>query len=1058
MEQQVLDLLQATTRPDTAVIRTAEQGLLNLYPQPEFPFALLTIASHNDIEPGPRKAALAALKNYVQATWSPQFDETYRGTTYLDDTAKARVRDQVFAICTVEGDRAKDAIVQALAAGVASRIASIDFPDAWPSLFPSLLAILNTSTNDAPVHGALRVLAELIDSGLTEEQFFMVAQDLVNALQHVAVDNNRGLIVRAMTLNVFRSCFEMLEMVMGDHGAAVKAFLDESMKTWMPFFMDILKAPLPVSDSSAVAIDQNDGNFRGLVALKVQVVKTLDKLRSVYVHAISPHAVALFQIVWEELSRMAPSYAELFLDGAAEGKLVDTDNLPCSLDALVLEEIDFLQITIKAPPVRSELSAQMKQLGDAAQHTVPWLQELIRVLVLYARIPQEEEGLWEYDPNLYLSEATSLTANYTPRAACSELVVRSLGEWLKQVPIIAMLHFNQHALASNPSTSWKEREALLYLLNQCLIDVGEVSGRLNNSIATALLEQVSASLQDSHAFMRAAAQLVLGAFFTVVPGDDYFSAGAASLTNAINIAITDPSEVVKIACLNIIPSYLDALPSNVTQPLQGAIVNAVAEYVSSHDLKDELEDADDVKAALIQALRDAIMLDTSSITETSAIDLFFTLASDSAGNFQLFTLLSEAFEGIVSSVSSHGHENYVRLCSKTIPSLTGAFDVASMTHMSELTNLAAELVSALAEFGSEPLPGGFVLAVMPKLQRVLMEATDAELVRPATLAVEHMLEKGSAQFLTWTDPHGKSAIEVLLTIVNRLLNSPDVDENAGQEVGGLASTLVQKFGADKLGPYLMDLLRAVAIRLATADRIQFIQNLCMVFVGLSLAAPKEVVDFLSEVNINGVNGLTVVLTKWLDNSVHFAGFDEVRQNVVALSKIFSLQDPRVKAVQVKGDLIIDANPSGRIKTRSQAKLNPDRWTSVPADLKILKIMVDELASAATSRFPDLAAAQAAAEALDEEDDEGGDDDGDWEDVGSGGAIDLASASVRSDLMAMVGEGGDGAASPTGSRARDEETAEYLLGWFKTEAAKQGFESLFDQLNEEEKGKLRELAA
>jgi hypothetical protein len=273
MEQQVLDLLQATTRPDTAVIRTAEQGLLNLYPQPEFPFALLTIASHNDIEQGPRKAALAALKNYVQATWSPQFDETYRGTTYLDDTAKAQVRDQVFAICTVEGDRAKDATVQALAAGVASRIASIDFPDAWPSLFPSLLAILNTSTDDAPVHGALRVLAELIDSGLTEEQFFMVAQDLVNALQHVAVDNNRGLIVRAMTLNVFRSCFEMLEMVMGDHGAAVKAFLDESMKTWMPFFMDILKAPWPPSDSSAVAIDQNDGNFRGLVALKVQVVK-----------------------------------------------------------------------------------------------------------------------------------------------------------------------------------------------------------------------------------------------------------------------------------------------------------------------------------------------------------------------------------------------------------------------------------------------------------------------------------------------------------------------------------------------------------------------------------------------------------------------------------------------------------------------------------------------------------------------------------------------------------------------------------------------------------------
>jgi hypothetical protein len=270
MEQQVLQLLQATTRPDTVVIKNAEQGLLNCYPQsPDFPLALLTIASHTDIDPGSRKAALTALKNYVLATWSPQFDETFAGKVYLDDQGKTRVREQVFAICTTEGDStSKDASIQALAAGVASKIASVDFPDAWPLLFPSLLNILNTSTNDTPIHGSLRVLAELVDSGLTEDQFFMVARDLVSALQHVAMDNNRGLSVRAMTLNVFRACFEMLEMVMGDHGPAVKAFLDESLKSWMPFFIETIKEPLP----QMANVDQNDSHMRGLVALKVQVV------------------------------------------------------------------------------------------------------------------------------------------------------------------------------------------------------------------------------------------------------------------------------------------------------------------------------------------------------------------------------------------------------------------------------------------------------------------------------------------------------------------------------------------------------------------------------------------------------------------------------------------------------------------------------------------------------------------------------------------------------------------------------------------------------------------
>ena len=732
------------------------------------------------------------------------------------------------------------------------------------------------------------------------------------------------------------------------------------------------------------------------------------------------------------------------------------------MDTLILEELDFLQVTIKAPPVRKELTTQMQQLGDV-QHTVPWLQELIRVLVAYARVPKEEEALWEYDPNLYLSEATSLTANYTPRAACAEVAVRSLGEWLKQLPILAMLHFNQHNLRTN---SWKEREALLYLLNQSLKDLDEIAVKLQPQTASAVLDQASSALQDPHMFMRAAGQMVLGCLFKIASGDDYTSAGAAAFTNAITACANDPSDVVKIACFSILPDYIESLPSSVTQPMQSAIINVLGEFISSHDLRDELEDADDVKAALIQLLRDTIMLDISTLTspENNAIDLFFTLASDGASNFQLFTLLTEAFESIVSSVSSSGpgQEPYIRLCAKTIPSLTGAFDIARMTEESALTNLAAELVSALAEFGSDPLPSGFVQAVMPKLQRVLMEATEAELVQPATLALNHMLSKGTAQFLEWRDDQGNSSIEVTLTIINRLLNSPDVDETAGQEVGGLASSLVTKFGADKLGPYLMELLRAVAIRLATAERIQFIQSLCMVFVGLSLAAPKEVLDFLAEVNVNGTNGLTVVLTKWLENSIHFAGFDEVRQNVVSLSKIFALHDPRVHAVQVRGDLIVDAGPSVRIKTRSQAKINPDRYTSIPADLKILKIMVDELASAATSRFPDLAAAQAAADtAVDEDDGDDADDADEWEDAGSAGALDLSSVNVRNDLMALAGEGGfgeGGGPSPTGSRARDEETAEYLLNWFKGEAGRDGFVGLFEMLSEQEKEKLRDLVA
>ena len=76
------------------------------------------------------------------------------------------------------------------------------------------------------------------------------------------------------------------------------------------------------------------------------------------------------------------------------------------------------------------------------------------------------------------------------------------------------------------------------------------------------------------------------------------------------------------------------------------------------------------------------------------------------------------------------------------------------------------------------------------------------------------------------------------------------------------------------------------------------------------------IDFLSQVNINGENGLNVVLAKWLENSINFAGYAEIRQNVMALSTLYSLGDPRIQQIGVKGDLIQEN--TGRIKTRSQA--------------------------------------------------------------------------------------------------------------------------------------------
>jgi importin-9 len=572
----------------------------------------------------------------------------------------------------------------------------------------------------------------------------------------------------------------------------------------------------------------------------------------------------------------------------------------------------------------------------------------------------------------------------------------------------------------------------------------EYERKISSELAMGFQDFLDRSQQDPSVYLRARAFAVAGVLARTTGGESYTEKATAYLNAAIQtLAAAEAPELIRVSCIRALQDLVEALPLDVTRPLQAQIIDSISSYISSQDMNDP--EVDDLKVSLIETLRDAIMIDVSCTYTSPAIDLLFTLASHGAANFQISLLVTETFESIVSSVTELGHEPYVRLCEKTIPSLTGAFDVGNMTQESALTNLAAELVSALAEYGSEPLPDGFVPAVMPKLNRVLLESSDPELVRPSTLAVKHMLAHGTTQFLAWIDPATrKNAVEITLVIIDRLLNSSLIDDNAAAEVGGLAAELVERAGGEKLGPYLLQLLRAVALRLATAEKAQFIQSLILVFARLSISSPRDVVDFLSQVDIHGENGLNVVLAKWLENSVNFAGYDPIRQNVVALSKLYSLEDPRIQQISVKGDLIMQE--TGRIKTRSHAKANPDRWTAIPANLKILKVLVEELTNASLTPFDP----SAAAAALDSEGSEDGDE---WEDVGAGsvGALDLGLGVTKQELMAY-----DEDDSPTNSRQRDDETSEYLMGWFREQAQTPAFAEVFNALNAEEKEKLQTL--
>lgn len=129
-------------------------------------------------------------------------------------------------------------------------------------------------------------------------------------------------------------------------------------------------------------------------------------------------------------------------------------------------------------------------------------------------------------------------------------------------------------------------------------------------------------------------------------------------------------------------------------------------------------------------------------------------------------------------------------------------------------------------------------------------------------------------------------------------------------------------------------------------------------------------------------------------------------------------------------------------TRSRARQTPDQYTVISAQLKIIKLLVEELLSASGPRQVD----GAGAVDLDDDDEE----DGEWEDDPND-FLDLGSGMTKSQLMSL-GEDDDAF-----ERGRDDETQSFLLGFFRQEAQKPGFAHIFNALSQDEQEKLRNMS-
>ncbi|CAG8583002.1 8092_t:CDS:10, partial [Paraglomus brasilianum] len=874
------------------------------------------------------------LRNYVTTHWSSRGDKEDFIGPEPGEEAKVIVRELMFNGLSDPSHK-----IRVACAYVTSKIAHDDWPEYWPNLLDLLNSNLKTGSPDQ-VHGAMRVLAEFIKYDITDIQFPQIATTMLpELLKILQADKVYSCRTRGRVAAVFKQSLEILLMLKEEHPEVINSFLKPIIPEWIQTFVNILREALPANQESEYEE----------YALKLDVIKCLNFLTKNFAKLLSPYLVSLLELIW----------TDIYVRESGEGVnfCQDSDGGVIGFEYLLYAQFEFVGLSIRKKTT-GVLFAGTNDNGA-------FLNEVLWILIHYMQITEEQADAWINDANQFIADEDEETYNYTVRVAAQDLLSILLDKYPERtfhaltVSVQRHLDESNSARAAKDPTWWKIQEACLnavgFLASDLVAAIKENDPNINFDIMGLFNHVVIGHLSCSDLpFLQGRALVFGGQFASILPPElaSQYVAGAVS---ALQQSVAIP---VRVSALQALKNFCLQLDKEYVKPYQSDIIEGVANLFS-HASEDSLVlvleiieqviKIDPVVTAQYEQVLGPLIIDiwekhpTDVIIEPVVVDLFETLANNSTA--------------------------YSTFQARALPHIAKAI---AEPPESGVAASAIEVVSRFIKAGPSPLPNEYVQYVFPPLIRLLLSTEDREILQNGQSCLKYFVQKDCLALAQWTDANGKTGLDYIIQFIARLLQ-PAEEEGAALFVGTLIVKLIQKAG-DKIVPVLGELLQAVAMKLESAKTATFIQSMVIVFAHLILTQLETVVNFLSNLNINGKNGLEILLSMWFENYECFQGYYSQRVSAIALTKLFLSGDPRVLNVQVQGDLIV--TNTNRIMTRSRARQNPDQYTIVPASVRIIKLLMSDLQNESAAEPQRL-------DVEDEEEVEGGesvDDDGEWEDV------------------------------------------------------------------------------
>lgn len=1030
MSDQVLRLVEDQNSSDNNVRTRAELNFNQLAAQnsSQLAFHLIDACGSPLVPLYIRQSCLLHLKRLVPKFWSMGF-ELFVGPP-IDQELKAMIRSRLLDLAT-----SAELKIRSGSAYVIVQIAAADYPDEWPDLLDQLYRRSTDLSNVTAVVGSLAVLNDLFDDLITEDQFWEggVGAKLISHISEILAQNALSSSVKAAALKLYWTVFNTLLSAEAMEVTERRTAVNHHIASFAELLQSLLQKLYSASSSLNVVL---------LVELdyRCKLYNTISRILSDFRRLVGPHLRhSILETVLPDLSYGARLFDVILVNAGDVGSIEKTDDQD-DLNKCIIDYLCELFLTLSS-----------LQHGFVLKNSVSEeaFTTFVQNLVQCSTLPEESVETFTDDFNAFVTDATGLSSLSTVRD--------SIGEFLMDLnDIDASGVFN--AILGNAvggQLQWKTKESYLFLVESLFLneDAESIGQDLSlSAYLTSLNTMVSVEQGPyNHPLVIARILLVLPRFFEKFSLKlDVNSFGANNFTNTLAYASSsttvDLFELVRAAAL---------VSTTLWKYIQGFSLSKLPNAAQADIFKiclAVLDDSDeDTLPVLLEAISVAIDIDhqyphQSDNIETTVVDLIFKISFKDPANIQLAIDSAESLRTLLSGITA---EQYLRMCHKLVPFIlniiSGPLSAANVEYTPELY-LALELLgyvigaapSSPDQANSDSFPSDIFRYTFPILKELILRTNDDQILQNGGEVFNNLLQKAPKFFVEYIDAAtNKSGLEVLLEVASKFM-SPELSDSAAMNSGLIVISLFENFLSFLDGNFFFELLQATVRRVVIAKEVVTIENLIMVFCKLVLnASPEQLIDALTSVQIDGKNGLELVLPIWFGSFEITRGFEKIKQNILALGKIFSLNDERVASLIVDGDLI--PYEGDLIITRSMAKSMPEKYTQIPAPLKIIKLLAGELEF--QSQQPD------PKHFLPEADHQAEEDDGGWEDMDDIGVPNYEK------LKSYV----DSEDEDAGNDSTDQGIKDMLVQFFRECTSKNlgNFQQYYERLSDEEKRTITE---